>query len=92
MEDPQLLKLILPPILMLLTETRPTSSSFLSPTDDTGEVEVVVGFGGQRACRLRGRRGFRCRPGSRSGHPGFALGCGGSPGLPGLGLRFPRGG
>lgn len=63
---------------MSLTKSRSTHSSLLSATNDTGEVEVVVGFAGLRACRLRrwGRFGCRSRTrsGSRSGHPRFALG------------------
>lgn len=72
-----------------LTKSRPADPSFLPPTNDTRKVEVVVGFRGLCACRLRCWRWFRCW--SRSRHPRFGLSCGRSSWLPGLGLRRRRG-
>lgn len=73
-----------------LTKSWATYSSLLSPTDDAGEVEIVVGFAGLCAPRLRRCRRFGCR--TRSRHPGFVLGCGPFTGLPGLGLWLGGGG
>lgn len=77
---------------MSLTKSWSTNSSLLSATNNTREVEVVVGYGGLCACRLRHGGCFGCGPRSWSGYPRFVLGWGGSSRLPGLSLRLCRGG
>lgn len=76
---------------MFLTKSWCTKSSLLSPTDNTGEVEVVVGLTGLRARRLRHGSCFGRGPRTWTGHPRFVLCCRGSSRLPVVGLRLRRG-